>query len=39
MKLAQNLIPHIELTEECKNKLELNKQHIIYIGQTVYSIY
>ena len=39
MIFSQNLIPHIKLTEECKNKLELNKQHIIYIGQTIYSIY
>ena len=39
MIFSQNLIPHIELTEECKNKLELNKQNIIYIGQIIYSIY
>ena len=35
MIFSQNLIPHIELTEECKNKLELNKQNIIYIGQLI----
>ena len=36
MELSQNLIPHIELTEECKYKLQnIQNNNNIYIGQIV----